>query len=185
MGSIIYYSNYCEPSKRLLQTLAKTRLKEEAHFICIDNRYKDSQQRTLIELNGQHLVLPLKVTRVPCLYLIDRDTAVFGDDIYKYFSPSEAAVNYSETSGNGEPECFHNNMLSMSDAYSFWDTNAEDLETKGNGGMRQSHSFVAVDQFCTIQTPPEDYQPDKVKANSLEELKSQREMQIPSSQPRT
>jgi hypothetical protein len=185
MSSIVYYSNFCEPSKKLLQTLAKTRLKEQVHFICIDNRFKDAHNRVLIELNGQHLTLPPNVTKVPSLYMIEANHAIFGDDIYKHFAVAEAAVNYVETRGHCEPECFESNMLSMSDAYSYWDQAPEELETKGGGGMRQTHSFVPINEHFSITTPPDDYEPDKIKGTkSLEEIKAQRELMVPNAPPR-
>jgi hypothetical protein len=186
MGSIVYYSNFCEPSKKLLQTLAKTRLKDQVHFICIDNRFKDEHNRTLIELNGQHLVLPPAVNKVPSLYMIESNRAIFGDDIYKHFAPAETSINHVETHGHGEPECFSSNMLSMSDAYSYWDQAPEDLETKGGGGMRQTHSFVSINDHFSIETPPDNYEPDKVKGTkTLDEYKAQRDSTVPSMPPRT
>jgi hypothetical protein len=182
MSCIVYYSNYCEPSKKLLQTLAKSRLKEQVHFICIDQRFKDAQNRTMIELNGQVLTLPACVSKVPALYLIDANRAVYGDDIYKQFAPAETAINHVETRGHGEPECFNSNMTTMSDAYSYWDQPPEELEAKGNGGMRQIHNFAPIDQHFSFQTPKDDYEPDKVGkkgTKTLEEYKAEREMAVP------
>ena len=180
MSSIIYYSNFCEPSKKLLQVLAKSRLKEEFHFICIDTRYvKDN--KTMIEINGQHILLPPVVTKVPSLYLMKTNQVITGDDIYKQIAPVETVINKTETSGMGEPECFNPNMLHMSDIYSFLDQDPEELETKGGGGMRQIHSFVGIDQNFNIQTPPDDYEPDKVKGTQVfEEYKKEREISISS-----
>ena len=42
MSSILYYSNYCEHSKKLLQNISKSNLQKEIHFICIDKREKDA-----------------------------------------------------------------------------------------------------------------------------------------------
>lgn len=180
MSCIVYYSNYCEPSKKLLQTLAKTRLKEQVHFICIDQRFKDAQNRTMIELNGQVLILPACITKVPSLYIIEADRALYGDDIYKQFAPAETAINHVETRGHGEPECFSTTMTNMSDAYSYWDQPPEELEAKGNGGMRQIHHFSPIDQTFSIQTPVDDYEPDKIKGTkSLEEYKAERELALP------
>jgi len=185
MSCIVYYSNYCEPSKKLLQTLAKSRLKEQVHFICIDQRFKDAQNRTMIELNGQVLTLPACVSKVPALYLIDANRAVFGDDIYKQFAPAETAINHVETRGHGEPECFNSNMTTMSDAYSYWDQPPEELEAKGNGGMRQIHNFAPIDQHFSIQTPKDDYEPDKIKGTkTLEEYKAERDISLPAPPPR-
>ena len=40
MTSIVYYSNHCEYSKKLLQSVSKTQLSKDIHFICIPiNQY--------------------------------------------------------------------------------------------------------------------------------------------------
>ena len=40
MSNVLYYSNYCEKCKRLLQILAKSDCKKDMHFLCIDKRSK-------------------------------------------------------------------------------------------------------------------------------------------------
>ena len=56
--SILYYSNFCEPSKKLLQLIAKTKLKNELHFICIDKRFRNSKGQTILILENQQVLLP-------------------------------------------------------------------------------------------------------------------------------
>ena len=54
MSSILYYSNYCEHSKSLLQSITKKTLTKDIHFICIDKRIKDTNNKIYIILeNGQ------------------------------------------------------------------------------------------------------------------------------------
>ena len=50
MSSIVYYSNFCEKSKRLLQVLAKSACSKDIHFLCIDKREKSQDGVT-------HLIL--------------------------------------------------------------------------------------------------------------------------------
>jgi hypothetical protein len=96
--------------------------------------------------------------------------------------PKETRINTLATSGNGEPECYSlSQMSSMSDSYSFWDQDHTELSTKGQGGTRQMHNFVQLDQQFTINTPAEDYEPDKVGKNgskSLEQLKAERDQTV-------
>ena len=40
MSSVLYYSNYCENSNKILELLSKTNLKNEMHFICVDKRVR-------------------------------------------------------------------------------------------------------------------------------------------------
>ena len=179
--SIVYYSNYCEPSKQLLQKIAKTKLKNEIHFICIDNRKKENGN-TILFVNQEQLLLPPNITKVPALFLIESKRALFENDIYDYLLPKEVVINQQATNGNGEPECYSIGQMSkISDSYSFWDQSPDELTTKGQGGMRQMHNFVPLEESYSIFTPAEDYVPDKIGKNgkSLEEYKAERESMIP------
>jgi hypothetical protein len=182
MAGIVYYSNFCEPSKQLLQLLSRTKLKNEVHFLCIDKRTKGPKGEIILEVEGQRLLLPPSVTRVPALFVIGTKQTLFEDDIYAYLSPQEQKINHEATQGMGEPEHFSSQFNSMSDSYSFWDQGSEELGTKGNGGMRQQHNYVAVDGMFSIPTPPEDYEPDKIGkkgSKTVDQLKAEREMTVP------
>ena len=77
MGSVLYYSNYCQNSKELLQILSKTKLKEDIHYFCIDNRVRKPNGMTYIVLsNNQEIILPPNVTKVPALMLINKNHQV-------------------------------------------------------------------------------------------------------------
>jgi len=179
---ICYYSNYCDPSKQLLQKIAKTKLQREIHFLCIDRRTRDSKGNTLLVLDKEQVLLPPSVTKVPALYLMESKKVLFGDEISQFLLPKEAAITHQETNGNGEPECYSISQMSrISDSYSFWDQSADDLTAKGSGGMRQLHSFSALDDQYSIHTPAEDFIPDKVgkTGKTLEEYKAERDSIVP------
>jgi len=181
MPEICYYSNYCEPSKKLLQKISRTKLQHSIHFICIDQRNRGANGQTYIVFNNEQLILPSAVSRVPALYFSDTNKVLFGDDIYKYLLPKEAEIANVATCGQGEPECFSiNNMNQLSDMYSFLDQSAEDMSAKGNGGIRQLRHFSALDENTSIATPEEDYIPDKVGKNgkTIEEYKNEREQAV-------
>jgi hypothetical protein len=77
MGSVLYYSNYCQNSKELLQILSKTKLKEDIHYFCIDNRVRKPNGMIYIVLaNNQEIILPPNVTKVPALMLINKNHQV-------------------------------------------------------------------------------------------------------------
>ena len=77
MSSILYYSKYCETSKKYLQLLSKSNVQKDIHFICIDKRVKEANNKTYIILdNGQKIVLPENVTKVPALLLLNQGYAV-------------------------------------------------------------------------------------------------------------
>ena len=91
MSSILYYSNFCEHSKKLLQVLSKTQVSQEFHFICIDKREKGKDNKTYIVLeNGQRIVMPENVMKVPALLLLsDNYRVLYGDHIYNYMKPKQ------------------------------------------------------------------------------------------------
>ena len=86
MSSILYYSNFCDHSKKLLQTLSKTQVSKDVHFICIDKRVKESDGKLYIVLeNGQKIVMPENVTKVPALLLLTQNyTVLYGDSILEH-----------------------------------------------------------------------------------------------------
>lgn len=179
---ILYYSNFCEPSKKLLQKLSKTKLNKKIHFICIDRRQRDSSGNTVILLENEHLSLPPQVTKVPTLYNIQSKQIFVEDTIYAHLLPKEVEINQQATNGNGEPECYSIfGMSRISDSYSYWDQSADELTAKGGGGMRQLHQFSPLEQSFNIHTPNEDYVPDKIgkSGKSLDEYKAERDSLLP------
>lgn len=145
MSSILYYSKYCEVSKKYLQLLSKTNIQKDVHFICIDKRIKDSNNKTYIILdNGQKIILPENVSRVPALLLLNQGyNVLYGDQIIQHLKPRQEVEIKQATQNNMEPMAFSlggGNIVS--DQYSFLDQAPEDLEAKGNGGMRQMHNYV-------------------------------------------
>lgn len=176
--SIIYYSNFCEPSKKLLQKVAKTKLNREIHFICIDRRQRDSKGNTILFLESEQVMLPSQVTKVPALYQMESKQVLFGDDIYSFLLPKEVAINQVATNGNGDPDPFSIfGMNRMSDTFSFLDQSPDDLSAKGIGGSRQLRRFATVEEQFSIHCPEEDYVADKVgkQGKSLEEYKAERD----------
>ena len=148
MSSILYYSKYCEISKKYLQILSKSpNIQKDIHFICIDKRVKDTNNKTFIILeNGQQIILPENITRVPALLLLNQGyNVLFGEQILQHLQPQKEIEIKQATQNNMEPMAFSfGNGFSdiVSDHYSFLDQDPEDLEAKGNGGMRQMHNYV-------------------------------------------
>ena len=145
MSSILYYSKYCDVSKKYLQLLSKTNAQKDVHFICIDKRIKDSNNKTYIILdNGQKIILPENVTRVPALLLLTQGyNVLYGDQILQHLKPRQEVEIRQATQNNMEPMAFSlGGGDIVSDQYSFLDQEPEELEAKGNGGMRQMHNYV-------------------------------------------
>jgi hypothetical protein len=194
MSCILYYSNYCEPSKKLLQTVSKTQNSNDIHFICIDKRVKDSNGKVFIVLqNGQKIVMPENVTRVPALLLLNQNyKVIYGDDIYKHLKPQVQQQVQQATKNNMEPVTFQDGFGSfsgfgggiVSDNYSFLDQDDSELSVKGNGGLRQMHNYVSLNDSMNVnmQLPKDDhdYKTDKLKEGemSVEALQRKRDEEL-------
>jgi hypothetical protein len=184
MAAILYYSNFCEHSKKLLQSLSKTQVSKEFHFICIDKRVKGKDNKVYIVLeNGQQIVMPENVQKVPALLLLTQNYKVlYGDQIYDYMKPQQQVAVKQATQNNMEPMAFSfGGSGIVSDQYSFLDMGVEDLNAKGNGGLRQMHNYVSLNDSMQIPTPKDDYdyKNNKIPEDvTIEKLQQQRDQDL-------
>ena len=88
MSKILYYSNFCENCKKLLQNLAKSQEKKDMHFICIDSRIQKNNKTYIVLQNGQEILLPPQVNRVPALLFLNQkeQNIIFGEEIHLFES---------------------------------------------------------------------------------------------------
>ncbi len=194
MSCILYYSNFCEPSKKLLQAVTKTQNSNDIHFICIDNRVKDSNGKVFIVLqNGQKIIMPENVTRVPALLLLNQNyKVIYGDDIYKHLKPQTQQQVKQATKNNMEPVTFQDGFGAfggfgggiVSDNFSFLDQDDSELSVKGNGGLRQMHNYVSLNESMNVNMnlpqDDHDYKTDKMKEGemSVEALQRRRDEEL-------
>lgn len=188
MSSILYYSKFCDHSNKLLQTLSKTNVQKDIHFICIDKRVKDTNGKMFIVLeNGQKIIMPENVNRVPALLLLNQGYQVlYGESILNHLKPKQEAAVKKATQNNMEPMAFSfgGGGFSdiVSDSYSFLDQGAEELEAKGNGGMRQMHNYVDLNYSDNISTPADEHEyknSNKISSDlTVEQLQQQRESEL-------
>ena len=162
MSSIIYYSNFCDHSKKLLQGLSKSQVCKDIHFICIDNRIRENGKVFIQLQNGQKIVMPENVTKVPALLLINQNYKIlYGDEIYNHFKPRQEVLTKQATNNNLEPSAFSLAGCGgfggiVSDQYSFLDMDADSLTAKGDGGVRQMHNYVNLDYTDRISAAGDD-----------------------------
>lgn len=179
MSKLLYYSNYCENSKKLLSIVVKSDIKKDIHFICIDKRVQRNNKTYIILENNNEIILPNSITCVPSILLINENYRVItGDDIYKLIN-TNIFENKNKTTCNNieEPSAYvlTNSFDNVcSDNYSFLDQNTDELSTKGNGGTRQMHNYAGIEFLENINTPPDDYSPDKVGDVDIEKLQKSR-----------
>ena len=181
MSMILFYSNYCDKCKEILPVLSQSQARKEINFISIDNRIKKNDGATYIILENQkEIILPPNVNKVPALLLINRGSQViFGKQILEHVQPRQMQRMQNENDGPSEQLSFSlgdiNNFGVMSDNYSFLDQSVDSLAAKGNGGLRQLRNYVTLDETDNIETPPEDYVPNKLDSSSLEKVKMERD----------
>lgn len=185
MSCILYYSNQCEKSKKTLQALTRGSAHKDVHFLCIDKRVKVGNNWYIVLENGDRVVLPPQIDRVPALLLLTQGHKVlFGDSILQHIQPRIVVANNAATQNNGEPFAFASGSDFMggfgvaSDSFSFLDQTSDELSAKGSGGLRQMYNYATIDFHDKINTPTEDYTPDKVGAVSLEQLQQKRNSDI-------
>lgn len=182
---ILYYSNYCTHSQKVLQTLVKGNMSNKLSFICIDKRQLDKKtNQTYIFLeNGGKVILPPNVHSVPSLLLIkDNYRIIEGDNIIKFFHKDIKQQSNIATNYNGEPMSFQLGSSSggtniMSEQYTFYNMSPEELSAKGSGGNRQMYNYVSAGNTINlIQTPDDTYKPDKVSNGVTIDSLQQRRM---------
>ena len=188
MSSILYYSKFCDHSNKLLQTLSKANSQKDIHFICIDKRVKEANNKVFIVLeNGQKIIMPENVNRVPALLLLNQNYQVlYGEAILNHLKPAQEVAVKKATQNNMEPMAFSFGGGGfgdiVSDAYSFLDQGSEELQAKGNGGMRQMHNYVDLNYSDNITTPADDHDykgSNKISGDlTVEQLQQQREAEL-------
>ena len=184
---ILYYSNYCVHSKKIIQYLVKENLTNQLNCICIDKRQRDSftNQTYILLENGQKILLPPNVHSVPALLLVKQNyRVVLGEEILPILHPlvkrqRDAATAHS----GGEPSAYSissGNMNVVSEKYTSYNLTPEELSAKGVGGNRQLQNYVPADHDnFTIPTPPDTYRPDKIVGDvSLDDLQQLRNADV-------
>jgi hypothetical protein len=181
---ILYYSNYCKHSQRLVQTLVKGNLSNKISFICIDKRVRDpkNNQQYIVLENGSKVVMPPNIHSVPALLLIKQNyRLLMGDEIMQHLHPQIKQLNEVATNYNGEPISYTLGGSSggsniMSEQYTFYNMTPDELSAKGKSSNRQMYNYVsASDDIKLINTPPDNYRPDKLSNNvTIESLQQQR-----------
>ena len=184
MSSILYYSNFCEHSKKLLQVVSKTQISKDIHFICIDKRVNEGGKIYVILENQQKMLLPENVAKVPALLLLTNNQILYGEQIYNNLKSKQEVVTQKVTQNNMEPMAFSLGNCGgfsgvTSDQYSFLDMEPESLTAKGDGGMRQMHNYVKLNHIDSINTPTKD---DNKPGNNMtiEQLQQQRDKEFSS-----
>ena len=181
---ILYYSNFCQHSQKVVNTLVKNNLKDKISFICIDKRRKDqnNNQTYILLENGSRVIMPPHIHSVPSLLLIkDNYKVIYGDDILKQFHTQMKDATNKATKFNGEPLGYHlhssiGGTNIISEKFTSYDMSPDELSAKGKGSSRNMYNYVSAHaDNIFIETPPDNYQPDKISNDiTVDSLQQQR-----------
>ena len=181
---ILYYSNYCKHSQNIIQTLVKSNLTDKISFVCIDKRSRDSSNgQTYITLeNGGKVIMPPNIHSVPSLLIIKEQYRVLmGDDIIKHLHPQIKNTMSANMQHSNEPSGYflttsNGGTNIMSEKFTSYNMTPDELSAKGNGQSRQLYNYISVqDDMNLINTPPDNYKPDKISNDvTLDSLQQKR-----------
>jgi hypothetical protein len=168
--NILYYSNYCKHSQKVVKHLVKAGLGEKIRFICVDQRKKDgvTSQTYILLSNGTKTLLPPNIHLVPSLLLIsEKFRVITGDEIIAYYEPHVETIHKNTNPFHGEPTAFDmndaGNSFIKSEKFTLYNSPTEELGISGKGTSRQLHNYVkAIHEPIFINTPPDTYTPDKI-----------------------
>ena len=118
--------------------------------------------------NQKEILLPEFITSVPTIQLLNRgNKCLTGSQIIDY-------IDSKKPKQIDEPLSFNfgdiNNSGVFSDCFSFLDQSIESMSAKGNGGLRQLRNNATLEYVDSIETPVDDYTPNKVGDVSLDKL---------------
>lgn len=200
MSAILYYSTFCKHCNDLIKYCSRLNIQNQLHFLCVDKRVQRGNEQYILLGNGTEVLMPSAIRSVPSLLLLNYGNKILEGNQIREFIDSKINQTQPQQSipmtqqdglnnnnsgpigGQGmEPDAFSLGGLGsvVSDQYSFLDQNADELSAKGNGGMRQMYNYAAINQFDSIETPPDDYVPNKVGNMSLDQIRAMREQDVP------
>ena len=181
---LLFFSQYCNHSKSLLNELNTKNQLDKVELICIDQRFIKDNITYIILPNQQNMPLPPMIQSVPTLCILPNHEILKGMQILHYFVPISKSLDEERSQLNIEPNPFSIQKETTgtygvsSDHFSFWDSNEDELSASGNGGTKQMYDYVSVSNPNEeqIYTPQE--QTDSKPNISLDALQQQRMNEI-------
>jgi len=186
---ILYYSNHCPHSQKIIHFISRAGLIDKLNAICIDKRTVDpnSGQIYISLENGKKIMLPPNVQSVPALLIVKQNyRALFGKDIMAYFEPLAKENTNQAQQHQGEPVGISLTASSAgvaihSEQYTLYDLSPDDLSAKSTSAKRPMYQYVSAQshQPFQIPTPPDTYRPDKVDSSlTVEALEQKRNTEV-------
>ena len=186
-NSILYYSSFCKHSDSIVQYIGHSQIKNDIHFLNIDNRFT-MNGNIYVKYNEKHDVpLPKQIDQVPSMLVVNNLTneqqILIGNEIKEYIFNLHKEYSNRATMFEGEPEpyAFDNYGFVVSDHFSFLDQTPDELAAKGDGGIRQMHNYASLSLDGFIETPSDDINDigkDNLKNLNLDALIAKRNSDI-------
>lgn len=159
---ILYYSNQCPNSRKLLDYITKNGLIDQLNCICIDKRTTDptTGQLYVERDNGKYIMIPPNIHAVPALLIAKENyRTVYAKDIITYLDPIVSAKISRATGMNGEPIA-----ISITNG-AFYSDVSSDKYTYYNGRISDTMSNYSITNHIEqmrISTPAENYKSSKM-----------------------
>lgn len=193
---ILYYSNHCPHSQKIIHFISRAGLIDKMNAICIDKRTVDPNSgQIFISLeNGKKIMLPPNIQSVPALLIGKQNyRALFGKDIMAYFEPLIKEKTNQAQQHQGEPigislAASSAGVAIHSEQYTLYDLSPDDLSAKSTSAKRPMYQYVSAQshQPFQIPTPPDTYRPDKVDSSiTVEALEQKRNTEVSTGQQST
>lgn len=193
---ILYYSNNCKHSQRIITSIVKSNIVNKISCVCIDKRVREGSSYIVKFDNGTKCSLPPNLQVVPSLLCMKRNhTIITGcETILEYLNSqylSTAMPKSKILESHVEPIAYHlgsyttNNNIS-SEQFTNYGLGPEELSAKGVSRNRPLYNYTAVDETLSIHCPEDKYHADKVSASvTIETLQQTRNTDLPIINPNT
>jgi len=201
---IFYYSNLCPHSQKVIQFVVKHQLQSKLSCICVDKRKRDANNQTVVVLEtGKHVMLPPNLQSVPAVLCVKKNYVLVQgtDPILEYFQAAfglsasaqqlyENPYDSPANAVNRRPQAMDpvgvgvqsltGNMGIFSETYTQYHLTPEDLAGDSQSRRRPMYGYTPVDRHMAIETPEDNWRPDKIASNmTVDVIQQQRNQEIP------
>ena len=189
MSSVLYYSNNCEFSKKLIRNISSSEYQKYIYVVCIDNRRLVDTNYMVQLQNGETVLLPGSINRFPALVSLSDYSVLFGNAIMDVFRPQQQNEIAEATQNNMEPAGYEFNITSdssnpvSSDSYSYLDEGLDYSQQYNYASANSEYEYDSSQERLTSMPQQSQQDSQGSMSNSgksaMEDLMKRRESDIP------